>query len=135
MTPDPDLDAIRQRIQSAKSYIATFDALGGGLGNELVHDASTLLDQLAEAERQADQCHEHCDTVATENADLEAKLAQVGETLGAVSNVLRATRDFTAHRPGCDKLTAMNCACGFDIHGAVYQHALAQAETALKEEA
>ncbi len=64
---------------------------------------------------------------------LEARPAQMHEALAAVRTVLRATRDFTTHRPGCDKLTAMNCACGFDLHGAVYKHALAQAEAALKE--
>ena len=68
-------------------------------------------------------------------AAAEAELQQAREALVVVSNVLRATRDFTTnHRPGCDKLTAMNCACGFDLYVAVYQHALAQAETALAEE-
>ena len=59
---------------------------------------------------------------------------QVRAALVAVSNVLRATRDFTAHRPGCDKLTAMNCSCGFDLHGAVCAQAIAKAEAVLKEE-
>ena len=84
-------------------------------------------------------CHVPCEATlaASEaiNAQLEAELAQVRGTLVAVSNVLRATRDFTTHRRGCEKLTAMNCACGFDLHGAIYAHAMVQAEAALKEEA
>ena len=65
----------------------------------------------------------------------DTKLAQARAALAAVSTVLRATTDFTTHRPGCEKLTAMNCSCGFDLHGAVYRQAMAQAEAALKEEA
>ena len=68
-------------------------------------------------------------------AQMYEQLAQARGTLVAVSNVLRETRNFTDHLRGCEKLTAMNCSCGFDIHGALYAHAMAQAKTALKEEA
>ena len=70
--------------------------------------------------------------IATKEIDtLHQQLAQVREALAAVSYVLVTTRDFTNHRPGCEKLTAMNCSCGFDLYGAVSAHAMAQAESVL----
>ena len=50
---------------------------------------------------------------------------QARTALTAVSHVLRATRDFTDHLRGCEKLTAMNCSCGLDLHGAVSRQVLA----------